>query len=934
MKIKLANYISETLVANGITQNFSVTGGGAMHLNDAFGHQKGMHTLYQHHEQACAMAAESYARIYNRPALLCVTSGPGGTNAITGVLGAWLDSIPMLIISGQVRYDNTARWAEEQNGTRLRAMGDQEFDITKSIDCMTKYSEMLTDPYRVRYALEKCIYLSQTGRPGPCWLDIPVDIQGKFIETDELIGFDPADYAAGGDGWATSASAITRSDVYPLCRNAFARSPYEANAVDHATVASAQAHAVDRASVTSAQADAVDHATVTSAQANAVARASVTGTAAGIPAVSGSAAAMTSPVAMAAEAYAAAHRIPADADTTNRETAVPPVDPQQVQAILEKIRASRRPIFYTGNGIRIAGAESLFLEVAHRLGIPVVVGWNGPDIIPSDDPLYVGRPGGRGDRPGNLAVQNADLILSIGSRLNIRQVGYDFKSWARDAYVIVNDIDVEELRKPSVHCDLAVHADARQLLQCLLRELHVLGHTPAHPLFQGGEGLLRDDALRVCHTELARQDVLAENAVAQTLAEADSVSGANAPAAQTSTEVDDQPTAQTPAETAAVSDANAQAAQTSTEAAAQPITQTPAKASSSDAATVHKETTPAGTRLSWLATCAFYRDNYPTILTEYLAPSDPTLSPEDPASFANVYALIKELSDQAAPGQVTVVGNGSPCVAGGQAYRIKPGTRFISQDGVASMGYGLPAAIGAAVAVHASVEATPCGGADASLPRETADANAGDAQQDHDYSALAADPSFHESADDRLAAELRDQYWTGRDEHYPAYEKHDILVLTGDGSIQMNLQELQTIISHQLPIKIFVINNGGYHSIRQTQTNLFRGEPLVGIGIDSGMGGVQDLSFPDMEKIAHAYGFPFIRAHHNEELHDAVAETLATDGPAICEIMVTLTQQFLPKSAAKRLPDGSIISPPLEDLAPYLPDEEMDRIMIVPRVSK
>ena len=858
MKIKLANYISETLVANGITQNFSVTGGGAMHLNDAFGHQKGMHTLYQHHEQACAMAAESYARIYNRPALLCVTSGPGGTNAITGVLGAWLDSIPMLIISGQVRYDNTARWAEEQNGTRLRAMGDQEFDITKSIDCMTKYSEMLTDPYRVRYALEKCIYLSQTGRPGPCWLDIPVDIQGKFIETDELIGFDPADYAAGGDGWATSSDATTRSDVYPLCRNAFARSPYEANAVDHATVTVARANAVDHATVTSVQAHAVDHATVTSAQADAVDRASAVSAQANAvarassvtsAAAASASAAMTSPAAMAAEAYAAAHRIPADADTSKREATVPPVDPQQVQIILEKIRASRRPIFYTGNGIRIAGAETLFLEVAHRLGIPVVVGWNGPDIIPSDDPLYVGRPGGRGDRPGNLAVQNADLILSIGSRLNIRQVGYDFKSWARDAYVIVNDIDVEELRKPSVHCDLAVHADARQLLQCLLRELHVLGHTPAHPLFQGGEGLLRDDALSVCHTALARQDVKNE-----------------------------------------------------------------------------------GTRLSWLATCAFYRDNYPTILPAYLAPSDPTLSPEDPASFANVYALIKELSDQAAPGQVTVVGNGSPCVAGGQAYRIKPGTRFISQDGVASMGYGLPAAIGAAVAVHASVEATPCGGADASLPRETADANAGDAQQDHDYSALAADPSFHESADDRLAAELRDPYWTGRDEHYPAYEKHDILVLTGDGSIQMNLQELQTIISHQLPIKIFVINNGGYHSIRQTQTNLFRGEPLVGIGIDSGMGGVQDLSFPDMEKIAHAYGFPFIRAHHNEELHDAVAETLATDGPAICEIMVTLTQQFLPKSAAKRLPDGSIISPPLEDLAPYLPDEEMDRIMIVPRL--
>ncbi len=863
MKIKLANYISETLVTNGITQNFSVTGGGAMHLNDAFGHQKGMHTLYQHHEQACAMAAESYARIYNRPALLCVTSGPGGTNAITGVLGAWLDSIPMLIISGQVRYDNTARWAEEQNGTRLRAMGDQEFDITKSIDCMTKYSEMLTDPYRVRYALEKCIYVSQTGRPGPCWLDIPVDIQGKFIETDELIGFDPADYAAGGDGWAASPDAIATSDAYPFCRNAFARSPY---------ACAEQADAVGQADNASA-ADA-------SAQANAVDLSAGSAAAATTAAQSGAPAARTSSVTLDASAYAAAHRIPADADTSKREAAVPPVDPQQVQTILEKIRASKRPIFYTGNGIRIAGAESLFLEVAHRLNIPVVVGWNGPDIIPSDDLLYVGRPGGRGDRPGNLAVQNADLVLSIGSRLNIRQVGYDFKSWARDAYVIVNDIDAEELRKPSVHTDLAVHADARQFLQCLLRELHVLGHTPANPLFQGGEGILREDALRYCHTEEARQDVLAETSTAQ---------GGDA---QSGSPVETLPAGTTPE---------------------------------------HNESAPAEARLSWLATCAFYRDNYPTILPEYLAPSDPNAAPDDPEAFANVYALIKEVSDQAAPGQVTVVGNGSPCVAGGQAYRIKPGTRFISQDGVASMGYGLPAAIGAAVAVHAVAEATPAQ-PDASLSRETTDADAGEPQLDHDYSALAADPSFHESADDRLAAELRNPYWAGHDEHYPAYEKHDILVLTGDGSIQMNLQELQTIISHQLPIKIFVINNGGYHSIRQTQTNLFRGEPLVGIGVDSGMGGVQDLSFPDMEKIAHAYGFPFIRAHHNEELHDAVAETLALDGPAICEIMVTLTQQFLPKSAAKRLPDGSIVSPPLEDLAPYLPDEEMDAIMIVPRL--
>lgn len=744
MKVKLAKYIAEKLVENGITQNFSVTGGGAMHLNDAFGHQKGMHTLYQHHEQACAMAAESYARIYNRPALVCVTSGPGGTNAITGVLGAWLDSIPMIVISGQVRYDNTARWAEEQNGTRLRAMGDQEFEITKSISCMTKYAEMLTDPMRVRYAVEKCIYLSQTGRPGPVWLDIPVDIQGTFIETDELVGFDRESYEAGGDGWA-------RDEI--------------------------------------ASGDAAIEKNIEDAAGN-------------------------------------IHRIPSDSETSDRETPLPVLDPEVPLKIIEKISESQRPVFYTGNGIRIAGAETLFLEVAHRLNIPVVVGWNGPDIIPTEDPLYAGRPGGRGDRPGNLTVQNADFILSIGSRLNIRQVGYNFKTWARDAFVIVNDIDREELNKPSVHCDIRIHADARALLKALLRELDKMGITRDNPLFKGGKGILRDDALSICHNEKAK--AVAENPGIDTV--------------------------HLPCE-----------------------------------------------YLSWLGTCAFYRENYPTVLPEHFEPNseDPGMQ-EDLENRANVYAVVDIISRMAEPGQVTVVGNGSPCVAGGQAYIIKNGTRFISQDGVASMGYGLPAAIGAAVAVH-SVNAEK-------------------------------DPSYYENADERLKAEIHNPYWTGKDETFPPYEKHDIILLTGDGSIQMNLQELQTIISHRMPIKIFVINNGGYHSIRQTQSNLFKGEPLVGIGVDSGVEGINDLSFPDMEKLAAAYGYPFVRVSHNQDLEEAFRKTMDTEGPAICEIMVTMSQQFLPKSAAKKLPDGSIVSPPLEDLAPYLPEDEMNKIMLVKRI--
>ena len=199
MRIKVSNYISEMLVKAGIRQAFMVTGGGAMHLDDALGHQEGLCCIYDHHEQACAIAAEAYARIHNEIAALCVTTGPGGTNAITGVLGGWLDSIPMLVLSGQVRYDTTARWS----GLGIRAMGDQEFDICKSIDCMTKYSEMVIDPMRIRYCLEKALYLAKSGRPGPCWLDIPLNVQGAFVETEDLEGFDPEDYENGGTGWGT-----------------------------------------------------------------------------------------------------------------------------------------------------------------------------------------------------------------------------------------------------------------------------------------------------------------------------------------------------------------------------------------------------------------------------------------------------------------------------------------------------------------------------------------------------------------------------------------------------------------------------------------------------------------------------------------------------------------------------------------------------------
>ena len=605
MRVRVADYIAEMLVQNGIEHVFSVTGGGAMHLNDGLGHKEGLHCVYNHHEQACAIAAESYARIHNKIAAVCVTTGPGGTNAITGVVGGWLDSIPMLILSGQVRYDTTAR----STGLRIRAMGDQEFDIVKAVECMTKYAEMVIHPEDIRYCLEKAIYLAKSGRPGPCWLDIPLNVQGAYVETDKLRSYHP---------------------------------------------------------------DAKQEA----------------------------------------------------ADT------VPKVTDGQAREIIEKIRQAKRPVMNVGNGVRIAGAADILLKVIKKLNIPVVTGWNSIDLLYDSHPLYTGRAGIMGDRPGNWAVQNSDLLLSVGSRLSIRQVGYHFASWAREAYVIMEDVDAEELKKPSLHVDMPVWADAKDLLEALDRNLS------EEPLYDGAE---------------------------------------------------------------------------------------------------------------WLEQCRKWKKEYPVVLEKHRTQQ----------GIVNVYAFIEKLSSMLPEGQITVVGNGSACVVGSHAYIMKERQRFIINSAIASMGYDLPAAIGASVAA----------------PGE------------------------------------------------------EIICVTGDGSIQMNLQELQTIIHHRMPIKIFIINNAGYHSIRQTQSNFF-GEPLIGIGQDSG-----DLSFPSMEKLAWAYGYPYQKITDNGKL-DMLAETLQREGPCICEIFVDTQQKFEPKSASKRLKNGEMVSAPLEDLAPFLPREELEQQMYIPLLEE
>ena len=358
MKQKVSDYIAEYIAQWGIRDVFTVTGGGAMHMNDAFGHHKMLHCTYQHHEQACAMAAEAYARLGNKRAAVCVTTGPGATNAITGVLGAWMDSIPMLVFSGQARYATTV----SASGLPLRSMGVQECNIVPVVKSLTKYAHMIVHPENIRYHLEKALYLAVNGRPGPVWLDIPLDVQGAVIETDDLKAYDPEE---------------------------------------------------------------------------------------------------------------------------NPEQKPREIKDETVEQILDKLQESKRPVLSPGNGVRLAGAHEDFYQLAELLGVPVVTGMSSVDAIESDHPLFVGRSGGTGTRPGNFALQNSDVLLSLGNRQGFAQTGFRYQDWARESYTILNDIDENELKKPSLHVSLPVCGDAGELIRKLIKAAKKRGASKENPLFQG-----------------------------------------------------------------------------------------------------------------------------------------------------------------------------------------------------------------------------------------------------------------------------------------------------------------------------------------------------------------------------------------------------------------------------------------------------------------
>lgn len=599
--MRLADYVAQTLARHGIKHVFLVTGGGAMHLNDAIGRCKELEYVCCHHEQGCAIAAESYYRLTNRLAAVNVTTGPGGTNAVTGVFGAYVDSLGMIVISGQVKRETTVR----STGLALRQMGDQEVDIVRMVEGITKYAVVVWEPETIRYHLEKALYLATKSRPGPTWIDIPGDVQGAQIDPDKLPGFDPAKESIPSPGTA-------------------------------------------------------------------------------------------------------------DLDDS-------------IATILSKIRGAKRPVIYAGTGIRLSGQYDTFLKILEKLGVPTVPAFNSSDLLWETHPDYAGLPGSIGNRAGNFTVQNADFLLVLGCRLNIRLVSYNWQNFARGAFKAIVDIDPLELQKPMVRPDLPVNADLADFLPRLLKAIP--------------EG------------EPAR----------------------------------------------------------------------------------HKD---------WLAQCKTWLKRYPVVLPEYWKTSNQV----------NPYCFVDALFDQLNEKDVVVTGDGTASICAFQAAKIKRGQRLYHNSGSAPMGYDIPGALGAAVAL---------GG------------------------------------------------------------RQRVVCLAGDGSMMMNLQELQTIRMLNLPVKIFIFNNRGYHSIRQTQANFFA-DNIIGCGTDSG------LSFPDFGKIADAFGFAFRRCANHHDLERMIRETLENDGPQCCELMLDLAQPFAPKLTSRRLDSGKMVSSPLEDMSPFLSREELRENMFIP----
>jgi len=593
--MRVADYIWKTLADKGVGHVFLVTGGGAMHLNDALGLESRIRYVCCLHEQACAMAAEGYARTAGKPGVVCVTTGPGGTNALTGVLGAWLDSVPMVVVSGQIKR---ATMISSCPHLKLRQLGDQEYNIVDAVRPMTKCAKVVMSVEEVPGVLEEAWRICQEGRPGPVWIDVPLDIQA-----------------------APMPEPLPVLPVLP-------------------------------------------------------------------------------PVAVA--------------------------DPRadEIAKVVALLRQARRPALIVGSGVHNAHAEELFREVAESLNIPVLTSISGVDLIESDHPLFFGRPGIIGARAANLIMQNSDLFLVLGTRMGLRICGYAYETIARAATKVMVDVDPNELEKPTFRPDVKIVADAGAFLRMLKAAL------PSLP-----------------------------------------------------------------------------------------------------------------PQTDWLDYCHAMRAKYPVILPEHRARTD----------YVSSYVLPEAIMRHAPDPLTVVTANGTAYTSTYQTISVRRGMRMFANEACAAMGYGLPAAIGAAF----------------------------------------AEP------------------------------KRTVVCFEGDGSLQMNVQELQTLAVQRLPVKVFVYNNGGYLSIKTTQRSFFGGHF---VGSEAGSGVV----LPSLEKLAAAFGLPFVCLSNNQELDAKLPGVFATEGPVLVEVVLDPFEVLGPKAASKKLPDGSMVSAPLEDMAPFLPREELAANMLIP----
>lgn len=599
MKIRvvdfIANYIKDQLKVNDV---FMISGGGAMFLNDGIVKHGNINVICNHHEQASAMGAVAYAKYTNNFAVTIPTTGCGGTNCITGLLDAWQDNVKVFFISGNDKLNRTVH----KSDINLRQKGVQEADIVSIVRSITKYAVMVDDKNDIAFHLEKAKFLSENGRPGPVWIDVPQDIQGAIIDTDDLIHFN--------------------------CN----------------TLASENILAVDD-------------------------------------------------------------------DILNK--------------FITELDNSKRPIIVAGNGVRLGDAVEEFRQFIQLTKIPFVTTYLSIDLLPSKHPQFVGRTGTKGDRAGNFAMQNSDLLISLGSRLSVSTTGFEKETFAREAKIIAIDIDKEEHKKDTVRVDDIINIDVKIFLNYMLLKLN------------SNNFCVKND---------------------------------------------------------------------------------------------------------WAEVCMNWKIKWPTFLPDY----------KHDINGINLYYFIDALNRNIPNNSVIVSDAGSAFYVASQALMLNETHRYITSGAQAEMGFTIPATIGTHFASHG----------------------------------------------------------------------HSIIGITGDGSFQMNIQELQTIVYHKIPIKLFVWNNNGYLSIRATQNRFFDGR-LIGTDQTSG------VSFPQLEKISNAYGIKFFLITNSVELETLLPEILSLNVPVICEVMCQSDQLLAPIVTSIKTEDGKMLSKPLEDMYPFLDREEFRKNMII-----